>query len=145
MAAMNRGGSPSERIRVACGCGAVLMAKQSMIGSRAKCPKCGLTVLVDEAITAVPVLDVAPPVYRPPDHVTAVTIEKTSKHWKALQLKGMGLTLLGFPGILCLAGASDAGRAAPLVMCMGFLLGICSFYGVFLYVTAYIGAWWDHG
>lgn len=68
-----------------------------------------------------------------------VTIEKTAKKWKRLQLIGALLTIVGT--VFC--AAAGASHASQPVAAGGTLLLFVG--GLGLFICARIGAWWHHG
>lgn len=65
------------------------------------------------------------------------TIEKTSKRWKKMMLRGLAAIALG----ACL-GIVAVFREAPMASLAGVFIG---FIGVCMYVYSRIMAWWHHG
>jgi len=63
------------------------------------------------------------------------TVEGTGKIWKALQLAGVVITLIGI--VACMAAMQTSG-SDPVVS------SIVGFGGLGLYIFGRIGAWWYH-
>jgi ssDNA-binding Zn-finger/Zn-ribbon topoisomerase 1 len=70
--------------------------------------------------------------------VAATTIEQTGKLWKAIQLAG-GLLLVVGAG---LGAVACSGQGSPAVLIGSILAG---FFGVVGYAVGRTGAWWFHG
>lgn len=82
------------------------------------CVKCGRPLA---AIATEPAPTVA---------VGTTTIQATGKEWKALELGGVVLVLVGTGS--CAAGKTDASA-------------LCWLFGLLAYIGGRFGAWWNHG
>jgi hypothetical protein len=82
------------------------------------CPQCGHPMAVATAV---------------------ITIEKTGKKWKKLQISSLLLIIFG---ILCLITGIPIAGASSGVAVIGFIsLG----FGIITRIYARVGAWWHHG
>jgi hypothetical protein len=91
-----------------------------------KCPDCEQQVSSSAAIC----IHCGGPLSRALDPKAVITTQQTSKRYKALQLVGVGMTILG---LVLFSGENDD------------VAGYTFVTGIGLWIGAKVRAWWDHG
>lgn len=96
--------------------------------SAQSCPTCGYPVHATGSPSAAKgATDYNPPV---------TTIEQTSKKWKAVQLAGAIMMIIGIVSCLSVAATGDVDNP-PVIIHLGSI-------GLLVYITGRVGAWWHH-
>ena len=120
-------------IKFDCFCGQPIEVNSDSGGQKFNCPSCGtsLTVPIVKGVTHVPQPPFIPQL--PTSHTyptnQIVTIQKTNKEWKVLQLLGVLLFIVGI--LFCFIN--------------GILGGLTLLLSIRFLIVSRIGAWWTNG
>lgn len=102
----------------------------------AACPHCGCPIGSGQPTSGHVASDA--PVHRPP----VQTIERTGKGWKAVQLLGGVIALLGFAACCAVFSPNATNVEKQQLADSGVWM---SFAGFVVWVIGRIGGWWNHG
>jgi hypothetical protein len=131
-------------------CGYRYKVSDELAGRHLSCPECQTRFKVKGAPRARADQDEDDEEDRTPDKVQ--TIEKTGKKWKAVQLVGVLMMLIGVIGLVvsCAGVYADpfgegGGPSTRMKAIFSVLGGVLASCGVVTTIIGRVGGWWYHG